>query len=355
MDVGRGILYGNVGLQYIDVDQKSEGFGTYTGPDLYVLANPINDGDDYTDWLPSLNINYDFDNGHVLRLAASKTMSRPRMDDMRSNQQVSFGFNVSSITSTDPRNSSWSGSAGNARLKPLEANQLDLAWDWYFADDGIVSAAYFYKDLVNWHRAGQFIADFSQFYIPGYHQVVDADGTVLTPATFEGLVSFREDGLKGDVSGIELQTIFPFRILWDPLDGLGMIATATFIDGELDDDTPVPGLSDENYSLTLFYERGGFEARVGWTKRSEYTTETRGLSLALTPTVDQGATLLDAQIGYDFGSAGHDGWLGGLSLALQGQNLTDEETIQTNADPREVTQYQSFGANYLLTAIYKFW
>jgi iron complex outermembrane receptor protein len=354
IDVGNHMLFGNVGLQYLDVDQQSSGFGTYTGPDLYVLATPIVDGDDYTKWLPSLNMAYDFNNGHVLRFAASKTVSRPRMDDMRSNQQVSFGFNVSSITSTDPRNSSWSGSAGNARLRPLEANQLDFAWDWYFAQDGIFSAAYFYKDLKNWHRAGQFVADFEEFYIPGYHQVVDQDGNVLTPATFLGLVDYREDGLTGKVSGLELQTIFPFRIFWDPLDGLGMIATATFIDGDLDDGTRVPGLSDENYSLTLFWERGGFEVRVGATKRSDYLTETRGLSLALTPTVDQGATLVDAQIAYDFGER-FDGWLGGLSLALQGQNLTDEETIQTNDDPREVTLYQNFGANYLFTAIYKFW
>ena len=176
------MLYGNVGLQYVDVDQQSSGFGTYTGPDLYVLATPIVDGADYSDWLPSLNMTYDFGNNHLLRFAASKTVSRPRMDDMRSNQQVSFGFNVSSIDSTDPRNGPWSGSAGNARLNPLEANQFDLAWDWYFADDGIVSAAYFYKDLMNWHRAGQFIADFSQFYIPGYHQVIDADGVVHIPA-----------------------------------------------------------------------------------------------------------------------------------------------------------------------------
>ncbi len=355
MDLGRGMLYGNVGGQYLDIEQSSSGYGTYTGPDLYVLATPIVDGDDYSEFLPSLNMSYDFNNGHVVRLAASKTMSRPRMDDMRSNQQVSFGFNVSSITSTDPRNSSWSGSSGNARLQPLEANQFDLAWDWYFADDGIVSVAGFYKDLVNWHRSGQFIADFSQFYIPGYHQVVDAEGNILTPATFEGLVSYREDGLTGDVKGVEVQTIFPFRILWDKLDGLGAIATATFIDGELDDGTRVPGLSDENYAFTVFYERGGFEARVAYTKRTEYLTETRGLSLSLSPTTDQGAELVDAQIRYDFGRGGFDGWLSGLSIALQGQNLTDEDTLQTNDDARQVTQYQTFGANYLLTAIYKFW
>jgi iron complex outermembrane receptor protein len=354
-ELGRGMLYGNVGLQYLDVSQSSDGFSSYTGPDLYVLATPISGGADYSKWLPSLNLNYDLGNGHLLRAALSKTVSRPRMDDMRANQQVSFGFNISSVSSTDPRNSAWSGSAGNPELRPLEANQFDLAWDWYFANDGLVSVAYFYKDLVNWHRAGQYIADFSQFYIPGYHQVDDADGNPVTPATFEGLVSYREDGLTGSVDGFELQTIFPFRIFWDGLDGLGAIATATFIDGSLDDDTPVPGLSDKNYSLTLFYEIGGFEARVGMTKRSEYTTETRGLSLALTPTIDQGATLVDAQISYDFGAGGSSGWLSGLSIALQGQNLTDEDTIQTNDDARQVTQYQSFGANYLLTAIYKFW
>ena len=354
-EFGPGILLGNVGLQYVDVDQSSKGFGTYTGPDLYVLATPIDDGDDYGDWLPSLNMTYDFGNGHLIRAAASKTVSRPRMDDMRSNQQVSFSFNLSNISSTDPRNSAWSGSAGNARLRPLEANQFDLAWDWYFADDGLFSAAFFYKDLVNWHRAGQFIADFSEFYIPGYHQVDDEDGNPVTPGTFEGLVSYREDGLKGDVKGLELQTIFPMRIVWDKLEGLGFIATATFINGDLDDGSRVPGLSDRNYSVTAYYERGGFEARIGWTKRTEYTTETRGLSLALSPTVDQGAKLVDAQIGWDFGLAGHDGWLGGLSFALQGQNLTNEDTIQTNDDPREITQYQSFGRNYLLTAIYKFW
>ena len=354
-EFGPGILLGNVGLQYQHVDQSSTGYSTYTGPDLYVLAEPIEDGDDYNEWLPSLNLTYDFGNGHLIRAAASKTVSRPRMDDMRPNQQVSFNFNLSSISSTDPRNSAWSGSAGNARLRPLEANQFDLAWDWYFAEDGLFSAAFFYKDLVNWHRAGQFVADFSEFYIPGYHQVDDENGNPVTPATFEGLVSYREDGLTGDVKGIELQTIFPFRVMWDKLDGLGMIATATFINGDLDDGSSVPGLSDRNYSLTMYYEIGGFEARVGWTRRSEFTTETRGLSLALSPTVDQGGDLLDAQIGYDFGLAGHDGWLGGLSLALQGQNLTNEDTTQTNNDPREVTQHQTFGANYLLTAIYKFW
>ena len=354
-NLGNGMLYGNVGLQYVHSDQSSEGFGAQTGPDLFVQATPIEGGDDYNKWLPTLNMIYDFDNGHYLRAAASKTISRPRMDLMRANQQVSFFFNLANVDSTDPAQSAWSGSAGNPNLRPLEANQFDAAWDWYFADDGFVSVAYFYKDLVNWQRGGSFVADFSDFYIPGYHQVVDEDGVVHTPATMDGVVSFVEDGLQGSMHGWELQATFPFRIVWDKLQGLGLIATATFIDGELDDDTRIPGLSDENYSMILFYERSGWDFRVSATKRTKFLAETRGESLSLVPTTDQGATLWDAQISYDFGFTGRDDWLGGLSIALQGQNLSNEDTIQTNDDSRQVTQYQSFGANYMLSAIYRFW
>ena len=126
------------------------------------------------------------------------------------------------------------------------------------------------------------------------------------------------------------------------------------MDGELDDGGRVPGLSEEIYTLTAYYERAGFEVRVSGTKRDEFATETRGLSLSLSPTVDQGSELWDAQIGYDFSESGIDA-LDGLRVSLQGQNLTDEKTIQNNpGDTRQVTQYQSFGRNFLLGLNYKF-
>ena len=90
------------------------------------------------------------------------------------------------------------------------------------------------------------------------------------------------------------------------------------------------------------------------TKRDQFATEVRGLSLALTPTTDRGAEIIDAQISYDFSAAGYDNWLGGLLVSLQAQNLTDEATIQTNDDGRQITQFQSFGANYILGINYRF-
>ena len=350
-------VVGNFGLQYVDTDQTATGFDSQTGADGFVQATPVEDGDDYSHTLPSLNVSFEILDGHFVRFGASKTISRSRVDEMKPNNSVGFLFNVGNITSTDPANSSWNGRAGNATLRPYESNNVDLAYDWYFADDGFVSAAVFYKDLVNWHRDAAYVADFTQYYIPGYHQVQDPNdpNNYLTPATFLGVVQYKEDGLKGDVSGIELQANFPFHVLADALDGFGIIVAAAFNDGEFEDGSLIPGLSEESYNMTLYYERGPFQARIAGTKRDKFLTEVRGLSLSLVPTVDQGAELLDAQLSYDFGLDSWDNFLDGLTVSLQGQNLTDEDTIQANeADPRQITQFQTFGANYLLGLNFKF-
>ena len=346
---------GNFGLQIVSADQEASGYNVISNETGFVDAAATTDGDSYTDVLPSLNINFQLSEDHIVRAGVSKTMTRPRMDDMRPNFFSSFAFNWANVIATDPESGPWSATAGNAKLKPLEANQIDLTYEWYFADDGFVAAGWFYKDLVNWHRDGQTIGDFTSLYIPGYHQAEDPNnpGVFSPPQTFLGVVNFREDGLEGFVRGFELQGNLPFGSFVGALEGLGMNASAAFYDGSLDNGASVPGLSEETFQGTLYYERGGFQARVSWTKRDDFRTEFPGLSLALTSTVDQGAEIIDAQIGFDFGLAGIE-QLDGLFISLQGQNLTDEDTLQTTGDAREVLKYQTFGANYLLNVNYKF-
>ncbi len=353
--IGDTPVSGNFGLQIVNADQTGSGFDARVDETGFNLATPITDGDDYTDVLPSLNVNFEISENQVIRTALSKTISRPRLDDMKPNNQVSFNFNFGNVSSTSPVGGPWSASAGNAKLKPLEADQFDLAYDWYFADDGFVSLAFFYKDLVNWHKNNNFIADFSEFYIPGFHQGVDPDDNtiIIAPQTFLGVVSSKDDGLEGFVRGWEIQANVPFHKFSGALDGLGLIASAALYDGSLDDGSRVPGLSEESFQATAYFERDGFQARVSWTKRDKFATQVPGLSLALEDTIDQGAELIDAQIGYDFGQGGFDR-LDGLYISLQGQNLTDEDTIQSNNDPRQITKFQTFGANYILNVNYKF-
>jgi iron complex outermembrane receptor protein len=343
-------MTGNLGIQYIDVDQSSTGFSTVENENAYVVATPVNSGASYSDVLPTLNLNFEVAEGQFIRTGLSKVQSRPRMDDMRPNARATFAYNDNNIQSPDPENGPWSGSAGNPTLEPLTANQFDLSYENYFADDGYFATTFFYKDLTNWHRSSSALTDFSDVYIPEIHQ----DSAGSAPATLMGFVDTTDDGLEGYVRGYELQASIPFRLMHESLEGFGLVISGTFLDGELDDGGKVPGLSEESYSLTAYYERNGFEFRIAGTKRDEFLTETRGTSLALQATEDLGAEIWDAQISYDFDESGIDS-LQGLRVSFQAQNITDEDTIQAEStDTRQITSYQSFGANYSLGLNYKF-
>lgn len=343
-------MTGNLGIQYIDVDQNSTGFSTVENDNAYVVATPVSNGASYSDVLPTLNLNFEIAEDQFIRTALSKVQSRPRMDDMRPNARATFAYNDNQIQSPDPQNGPWTGSAGNPALEPLTANQFDLSYENYFTEDGYFAAAFFYKDLTNWHRSSDALTDFSDVYIPEIHK--DSNGDA--PATLMGFVDTTEGGLKGFVRGYELQASIPFRVMHDALEGFGLVISGTFLDGKLEDGGKVPGLSEESYSLTAYYESNGFEFRIAGTKRDEFLTETRGGSLSLQATEDTGSEIWDAQISYDFDESGIES-LQGLRVSFQAQNLTDEDTIQVEAsDPRQITSYQSFGANYSLGLNYKF-
>ncbi|BFM21481.1 TonB-dependent receptor [Gilvimarinus japonicus] len=352
LDFAAGIMTGNVGVQVISTDQSASGFDTYTGEDGTVVATPVTDGTDYTKVLPSLNTNFQLTDDQVVRFGLSKTMSRARLDEMRPNNTIGFSFNDAARLSDDPENSAWSGSSGNPELQPIEANQLDLSYEYYFADDGYVAAAYFYKDLKNWHINEKALTDFTPYIVEGYH-----DNGIDELKSTQGFTSSVVEAGSGHVKGYELQASLPFHLFSDWLDGFGIIASATNLDGEITyegNDSRIPGLSENIYQATFFYEKNGFEFRVSGRKRDEYLTEFYGTSLALTPTIDQGAELVDAQIGFDFGAAGIES-LDGLTITLQGQNLTDEDTFSAaEDDTRRVNTYQHFGPNYLLGVNYTF-
>lgn len=354
-----GILTGNVGLQVISTDQSATGFATQTIEGGYVQATPVKDGAKYVQLLPSLNMNFQVADDQVVRFATSKTQSRSRMDDMRPNSTIGFSFDTARRNSTDPLFSAWSASSGNSTLKPTQDIQFDLSYEWYFAEDGLLSAAYFYKDLQSWNMQSSVVTDFTKYIIPGYHDVFTADDIEngYSLKSTQGVTTATVAAGSGYAEGTEFQANIPLRLVSDYLDGLGVIASAAFMDGEINNagtKQDVPGLSKETYQLTVYYAHSGFEARVSARKRDKYLSETQGLSLALTPGTDLGATLVDAQISYNFADSGVKS-LEGLTISLQGQNLTNESTVVTEpGDARQIDRYQNFGANYLLGFNYKF-
>ncbi len=344
-ELGNVGISGNFGLQIVDTDQSSTGFAV----DIvngFVRAQPTSGGTDYTEVLPSLNMIFHLSDEQQVRFGAARTMSRSRMDRM--NAGFGFSFNPAFNTpNADISNSPWSGSGSNPELKPQMADQFDVSYEYYFDDDGYFAAAFFHKELQDWQINVSQVVDFTGIQPPGG-----------VTATFnQGLVSRWENADGGSVSGFELQGAIPGRYVADALDGFGAVVSATFLDSSVEsggNSIKVPGLSDSIVNLTLYYERQGFEARISGSQRDDFLGEVNAISFSRELVSVKDTEIWDAQISYDFADSGIEA-LQGLSISLQGQNLTDEPFVTfQNDDPRQVRDYQDYGRNYLLSARYRF-
>ncbi|WP_412971594.1 TonB-dependent receptor [Glaciecola sp. MF2-115] len=389
-ELGDIVLFGNVGAQYVDTDQTSDGTLGVIGSNFRVCDTDSNsvidescsitDGASYSHFLPSLSINAEVVENQFVRFGASKTISRARLDQMKASGFVKFDLNDQFITIPNTRadveqyGTPWSKSAGNAKLRPLESNNFDLSFESYFEDEGYVAISLFYKDLVNLTRQSNPLIDFTNdetnnganYFVPGFHdRTLDVDftnsatgeffpaGTFVTPPDF-GYFSFFEDGLEGSVQGAELTANLPLGMFADELEGFGVVASATFIDAEVDDGSSIPGQSDEIYSLVTYYENEGFEVRIAMTDRSGFTTYERAGSNKIGEADRDGTQVVDAQISYDFENSNIEA-LQGLRISLQGTNLLDDADQVSRDGNGIVTTRREFGPSYMLNFNYSFY
>ena len=165
------------------------------------------------------------------------------------------------------------------------------------------------------------------------------------------------NGEGGVLSGLELSLQVAGEVLTQSLQGFGAVLNASFTHSEIergtgDSSTPLPGLSDTVDSLTLYYEQGGFSARVSRNHRSDFLGEVQGFGSSRTLRFIAGENLVDAQVSYSFAEGGR--W-DGLTLYLQGTNLTNEPfTGFLNNDHRQVKDWQEYGATYFFGGSYRF-
>jgi iron complex outermembrane recepter protein len=358
-NLGSVPVTGNVGLQVVYTDQTAMGFriptsGVISGT-LGQSAESVEEGDSYTDFLPSLNLIFGLTENTQLRIGASRTLARARMDQL--NSSLSLGVDLTRLTNTDPFNSAFSATGGNPFLRPYISNQVDVSLEHYFGSNGYISLAAFYKDLDDFvNPADGFLFDFSGF--------VDAE---LTPAqaaqlgTSMGFINGPTNNGFGEIKGLELGISLPGDLLSESLSPFGLITSTSFTDSEVTlfaevDPTirgtiTVPGLSKWVVNSTLYYENRGFEARVSHRFRTKFLAEVTGISATRNFRDALGESIIDAQIGYQF----QGGPLEGLRVTVQGLNLTDEPFVTTVfGTPRQVIDHQSFGRTYLIGASYTF-
>ncbi len=361
-------IRGNVGLQAVHSDQRSEGY-EYLGldndnPDLSKLFKRTG-GTKYDELLPSLNLVAEVRPDLITRFGLGVQTARPNINEMRAG-----GSTPRLNTEKGPDEGKWQTTyAGNPDLKPWKASAIDFSIEKYFGKRSYVSFAAFRKNLLSYVIASEQPVDRSSTplptgYVPSPGVVVQQVGGEIKP----------RNGSGGRVEGYEFAASLEGALLSPMLDGFGVVFSASKLNSSIrdqrvdqnsnlvivDSSTPINGLSGRSNSLTVYYEKHGFSARVSQRYRSPFTATTRDIFFRPT-TRSQGADkVVDLQLGYAFDDAGA---YKGLSLLLQINNLTDTVTTNYktpgNADVPDPTQLvpnytYKFGRQVLAGLNYKF-
>lgn len=323
-DVGGIGLRGNLGLQVVHADQKSEGWA-YLGrnedfPDPTLLRK-LQGGTSYSHVLPSLNLVADIGSNWVARFGAATTIVRPGINEMRAGRSTP---DVVQDQLGTPNAGNWTPTyAGNPALKPWRATGFDLSVEKYFGKRSYVSVAAFRKNLLSYIQNGQTSIDNSNVPLPSNVP------TGVTPKQFGPLIQ-PVNGTGGKVEGYEMAAALEGGLLHPSLAGFGLVVSGSKLSSsireqlpnQLDKSIPLNGLSGRSNSLTAYYEGHGFQARLSQRYRSPFTATTRDIYFNSTTLQYAADKVLDAQLGYAF----EQGPLKGLSVLVQVLNLQDKPT-----------------------------
>ncbi len=337
LDFNPGVpVTGNVGLQAVHVDQASIG----TNDQASGTQAIVNIGSTYTDYLPSLNLTADIGDGLYLKVAAAKVSARPPMQYMRAN------FTATVVAAGVPK---WVGSGGNPKLRPWKANAYDISLEKYFSKGTYLAVAGFYKDLTSGIVQSTIDFDFTGFHNP----------TSIIPASTIGTLTAPANVKSGYIRGIEISGAAELSMISPILDGFGLTAsysnTQSNIKGTniygVPTDMPLEGLSGKVMALQAYYEKDGWQLRVGDRYRSKFSAARHNSFKNVIDTILP-ENIVDLQAGYTF----QDGPLKDLNILLQVDNLTDEPyvTTQTANGVEALKEFHKFGRQYYLGFSYKF-
>ena len=252
-------------------------------------------------------------------------------------------------------------------LKPWKAVAFDLSLEKYFGTRSYISLAAFRKNLTSYITYGVSAVDNSDLPLPANAPpgfVADQFGPVFQPL----------NGSGGRIEGFEVAAALEGGLLWDKLDGFGVVVSASKLNSTIRDQrvdqnsnqvipgssTSINGLSGISNSATLYYEKHGFSIRLSQRYRSPFTATTRDIFFRPTTRQQGKDKVVDFQMDYAFGDGS---MLAGTSLLLQVYNLTNSvsQSYKTpgNLDVPDPTQLvpnytYEFGRVVLLGVNYKF-
>jgi TonB-dependent receptor len=223
--------------------------GTIVAPDPVtgkLMDTPSPGAQTYTNFMPSVQVQYNFNGSTNIRAAYGRGIARPNFSDLPPFRLVEQGRNRVTI--------------GNPALRPTHANDFDLLLEHYLKSVGIIEGGWFYKDLSD-----------PIFQIQ----------TTPTSGPFTGFQQRQPiNGRKAYITGIEFAWEQHFTFLPGLLKGWGVSANYSYTTSQakfpIDPNSPTgaptradnPALlrqAPNNWNFDSTYDKGPISARLGLT------------------------------------------------------------------------------------------
>jgi TonB-dependent receptor len=339
-DIGDRTLRGNIGVRYVKTDQTSTGYTLSGGQPLLATVDR-----EYSDVLPSLNLVYDISDELLLRFGAAKVMTRPNLGNLNPGAAVSVSGNNFTVT------------AGNPELDPFRAKAYDLAVEWYFAPESMLSAAVFYKDIESFVQTIRETRPFTDnpLGLPDSVAVAACGTTAGCSPSALWQFNLPANTPGGDLTGFEISYQQPFTFLPGFWNNFGTVLNYTKVESEIDylnaagdvtASTDLTGLSKNAFNATLYFDNKTFSARVAAAYRSDYLTTVPGRNGN-----DVEGTASTLNIDFSSSYVVNDN----ITISFEALNLTDEEDNQwVDSTGNRLSYFHHQGTTYFLGARFKY-
>lgn len=212
----------------------------------------------YTNFLPSIQFKYSFTKNFIARAAYTNTLARPNYSDL------SGSTNLNYTELTTPGLFTGSVRLANPNLKPYLSSNLDLSFEYYIPNGGILSVGGFYKKIQN------------QIY-----RIVDIRRDFLYEGRQYQQLTFSQtaNSNKADLYGMEFSYEQTLTFLPGLLNGLGfstnfaLFKSSVTLPNRPNETLPLFRQANNVYNGALYYQKKGFEFRFATSHRGQFLTE----------------------------------------------------------------------------------
>lgn len=335
LNFGGDSLRGNVGVRFVRNKIDSKGY-VYPSADTQYPPLPgwwQADNHSYNDVLPSFNLVYDNGGSVVYRFAAAEVIAWAPYTQLIPNAFL----NDTVLT----------GSGGNPDLKPYKSYNYSGSIEWYFAPQSVLAFTPFYNHIVNYISTSTSVQR-------KFNSMFDTDPTTYQN-TYEGKLgncdaqgvcdyqmTIPESIGGGSVKGISVTYQQPFGDT-----GFGLVANYTYANGTTHAGFALPYNSKNSVTLSPYFEKGPFNARLTYNWRSKYLAG--GYVAGAAPATVDSYTELDFTTGWAFNK--------NFSLQLSAMNLLNEAykmyQAATPTTPQLPLNKYTNGRRYMATLQFK--